>query len=105
MSVENLGPVRELPFSVDFDGCLAESVWPDRGIGPRIERNVEKLGEIIVAGYEIAVHTARPWSDYNALQEWLVENEIPYNAIICGKFLAERYIDDKAINSEERSWL
>jgi len=92
-------------YSVDFDGVIAESVWPDRGIGPAIEENIQKLTEIHKAGFKIVVHTARPWSDYPVIEDWLVKRGIPFRAIVCGKLLAHRYVDDRAINSKESSWL
>lgn len=99
------GEVLVLPYSIDFDGCLAESVYPELGTGPAIEENIQKLNEVHEAGHAITIHTARSWSDYGKLERWLAEHEIPYNAIICGKYLAEKYIDDKAINSTKESWL
>lgn len=100
-----MNEVRILPYSIDFDGVLAESIYPEPGIGPVITKNLVKLHQVAEAGHEIAVHTARAWSDYSQLERWLAEHEIPFNAIICGKFLAERYVDDRAINSNEEGWL
>lgn len=105
MSSAEFGDVLDLPYSVDFDGVLAESIWPDRGIGPAIPENIDKLMEVVEAGHDIVIHTARPWSDQKRLEAWCELHEIPYKAVICGKFLAERYIDDKAINSIKESWL
>lgn len=103
---EYTGHIENLRWaSVDFDGVLSESVWPDRGIGDPIEKNIKKLGELVVAGFEPVIHTARPWSDYEDLAAWLAHHEIPYHAMVCGKLLAAKYIDDKAINSEKDSWL
>lgn len=92
-------------YAVDFDGVLAEQIWPEPGIGPVIERNIPKLEDVRRAGREIIIHSARHWADYPALEAWLKANRIPYDAIVLGKLIARRYVDDKAINSEESSWL
>ena len=94
-----------LPYSIDFDGCLAKSVWPDPGEGPPIEANLAKLNEVREAGHNISIHTARPWSDYAKLERWLSAHKVPYDAIICGKYLAMKYVDDRALDSESPSWL
>ena len=91
--------------AVDLDGCLAESVWPDRGIGQPIERNIIKLLEVDKAGYKIIIHTARPWSDYALIENWLNKYHLPFRRIVPGKILAMKYVDDRALNSESESWL
>ena len=51
-------------------------------------------------GYKVVIHTARHWEHYKYIEEWLNEHDIPYKSIICGKLLAHRYIDDKAIPAD-----
>lgn len=99
------GEILKLPYAVDFDGCLAESVYPDLGMGGPIDDNLAKLNEVAGVGHEITIHTSRPWYDYAKLERWLKANGVPFNGIICGKYLALRYVDDKSINSQEDSWL
>lgn len=96
---------EDLPFGIDFDGVLAASIWPHRGIGKPLLYNHDKLRALDRAGYKVVIHTARPWSDYDTLVSWLQLYDLPFTAVVCGKFLARKYIDDKAINSEEASWL
>ena len=91
--------------SIDLDGCLAESVWPELGIGEPIDRNVEQLIEVYKAGYNIMIHTSRHWGDYAMIEKWLDIHNIPYKMIVCGKPLVHRYFDDKAVNSAEESWI
>jgi hypothetical protein len=92
-------------YAVDFDDTLAEQIWPEPGCGEPIEDNLAKLSQIHKAGHEIIIHTARPWGDYKQLERWLREHEVPYSGIVLGKLNARRYIDDKAINADEESWL
>lgn len=98
------GDIR-LPYAIDMDETLAKSVWPKRGIGAPIKKNLVKVREIAAAGHLIAIHTSRPWSDYPLVEDWLRKHDIPFDQIICGKFLACKYIDDKNVSVEEESWL
>jgi hypothetical protein len=95
--------------AVDLDGCLAEPLWtpgnPTREIGQPILRNVEKARELAEHGFKIIIHTARPWTDYEAIEQWLNHWNIPWRRIQCGKVLAAIYVDDRGRNSEEDSWL
>ena len=83
--------------AVDFDGTLATSIWPDRGIGQPMEGNILKLIDL-ASEYDIVIYTARPWSDEKRLKKWLDAHEIPYKQIICGKYLALAYLDDRNIH-------
>lgn len=85
--------------AVDFDGTIA-SKEPDFSIGQPIEENIIKLRECADMGYEIVIHTARHWEDYSALEKWLNKHDIPFKSIVCGKILAYRYIDDRAIQAD-----
>lgn len=93
-------------YAIDFDNTLAMNTGePDFAIGKPIHQNLNKLKEVHEAGYKIIIHTARHWEDYRAIEEWLDKHQVPYKAIVCGKILAHRYVDDKNINAFERSWL
>lgn len=94
-----------LPYAIDFDSTLAETVWPESGIGAPIEKNIFKLREVVAAGYDVVIHTSRPWGDQQLIEDWCDAHDIPYKAVICGKFLGVKYVDDKGINSEAPSWL
>lgn len=103
-------PLDELKWAaVDFDGTLAESSWsaenPTHEPGEPIWRNVAKLDELHAGGYKIVIHTARAWADYTVIEEWLHLHGIPADRIICGKLLAHVYIDDRAVNATEGSWI
>lgn len=87
--------------AVDLDLTLANSSGaPDYELLAPIEDNVRKLRECSELGYKIIIHTSRHWEHYKYIEEWLNDYEIPYKAIICGKLLAHRYIDDKAIPAD-----
>lgn len=92
-------------YAVDLDGCIAKQVWPATHIGDPITENVAKLRAVHREGYKIVIHTSRGWEYYRKIEEWLKDNRIPFKAIVCGKLLVHRYVDDKGINSEAASWL
>jgi len=94
--------------AVDFDGTLAESVWsperPGPDIGDPIHYNLDQVEELSAKGWKIVIHTARGWEHYEAIEAWLQEWTVPYDKIVCGKLLAHRYIDDKAIRAQSINW-
>jgi hypothetical protein len=93
---------------VDLDGTLAEPLWtpenPTSEIGNPIWRNVEKVRDLAAAGYKIIIHTSRAWTDYEAIEAWCNWVQIPIKEIQCGKPLYAAYIDDRAINADDRDW-
>jgi len=96
-------------YAIDLDKTLAEGKWspnnPTFEIGEPMWDNIRKAREVEAAGYKIIIHTSRPWSDYENIEGWLNHYNVPYRRIVCGKLLAIRYVDDKAINADEASWL
>lgn len=117
-AVDNWGKEKFVPkplrdkliwVGVDLDGTLAEPLWtpdnPTSEIGDPIPESMEKVQELVSAGYKIIVHTSRPWTDYQIIEQWLNHYEIPFKEIQCGKPLYAAYIDDRAINATESSWL
>lgn len=107
---EDPGPRAKLLWiGVDLDGTLAQPIWtpenPTSEIGDPIWENVEKLRQAVKAGYKPIIHTARPWTDYERIEGWLNHYSIPYKEIQCGKPLYAAYIDDRAINADDESWV
>ena len=92
--------------AVDFDGTLAEKTPPPWPLGAPIWVNIGKCNELYDHGWKIIIHTARPWSDYEAIEAWLCYVGVPFSRIVCGKLLAHRYIDDRNGPSvDAESWL
>lgn len=94
--------------AVDLDGTLAHPLWtpgdPTTAIGSPIWANVTKLRRASAAGYKIVVHTSRPWTDYEAIEAWLIHYGLPWDKILPGKILAALYIDDRGRHSDAESW-
>lgn len=89
---------------VDLDGTIAESIWPDPGIGPPIGHNLVKLREADRRGYKIVIHSSRPWSDYEMVELWLWNYKVPFKYIQLGKPLYAAYIDDRNILPGASQW-
>lgn len=84
-------------FSCDLDGTLAESIWPEEGIGAPILGAKEAMIELAKQGFKLMVYTSRHWDDYQNIEDWLNDNGIPFKRIVCGKPLVRFHIDDKNI--------
>jgi hypothetical protein len=91
--------------AIDFDGTLFQSVWPDRGIGKPIFSAFCKLEEVIQEGWEPVIYTARSWTDYEAIKAAMEDQGYYDIRIICGKLLAVKYVDDRALVAEAISWM
>lgn len=93
---------------VDLDGTLAEAVWtpesPGREIGRPLWHNVEKVKQLVEMGYKIWIWTARPDTDYELIEQWLLYWEIPFHGIRTGKPLFVAVFDDRAYHSET-NWI
>ena len=88
---------------IDFDHTICRnSGYPDFIPTEPIENVKSSLQEIKNLGFKIHIYTARPWSDYVTIEKWLLDNEIPFNQIHCGKLLTRVLIDDRAIRF--RNW-
>jgi len=83
--------------AVDFDHTLVDDDYNLDEATP-VPENIKLIQELHKKGKKIIIYTARHWDQYPLIEEWLDNNEIPYKAIVCGKLLAENYIDDRAIN-------
>lgn len=83
---------------VDFDKTLAHSSgFPDFEIKEPLEGAIEAMEELHRRGWKITIFTARPWSDYQKVEDWCIEHKLPTRRIICGKPLFKYLIDDRNI--------
>lgn len=85
----------------DLDGTLVDTKEEnnfDLLIAPIIKKNVKILRSSAKSGRSIFIYTSRHWADYREIKHWLKKHRIPFKAIICGKPMGRKYIDDKAIN-------
>jgi hydroxymethylpyrimidine pyrophosphatase-like HAD family hydrolase len=82
----------------DLDNTICNnSGFPDFIPTQVITGTKKALREITDRGYKVIIFTARPYSDYQLIEQFLDDNDLEYRRIICGKPLAKYMIDDKAI--------
>lgn len=86
---------------VDFDKTIC---YNDEHFNPLepIEGAKEALEELQAQGFKIIIYTARSWSEYQLVENWLINFDIPFRRIVCGKPLGRYIIDDK--NIEFKDW-
>jgi hypothetical protein len=94
-------PIEGLPIvAIDFDGVLAENIWPDPAIGRPIKSGIAMVLHYAEQGNEVLVYTARPESHKPRILKWLemvgLHNDV-YD-VICGKIKAGLMVDDRCWN-------
>jgi hypothetical protein len=83
---------------IDFDEVLCNnSGYPNFIPTTPIEGGKEACEKLLSMGLKPVVYTARNWSEYNIVEQWLAEWKIPVKKIICGKPLFKCVIDDRNI--------
>lgn len=84
-------------YGIDFDGTL---VYDKENLDEAtpVPENIELVRDLHKRGKKIIIYTARHWDQHPLIKRWLKENNVPFKMIVCGKLLAESYIDDRAIN-------
>lgn len=83
---------------VDLDETVATNFGPPTYVlGLPIEGAREAIKKLAKKGWKITIYTARPWADYQEIEDWLDTNKIPHRRIICGKPLGRWIVDDKNI--------
>ena len=83
---------------VDLDATIAESHLPEFILEKPFPGAKEALDKLVLDGWKIVIYTARPWSEYSVIEEWLKEYDIPVSRIICGKLFCKYFIDDRNIS-------
>ena len=92
---------------IDLDGTIAEynGQYKFNEIGAPIMPVIRKIQNLHAAGYKLFIQTTRSWAEYDAVKDWLDNNNIPYEQIIMGgKPIAYAYLDDRAVNPTVPGW-
>lgn len=83
---------------IDWDDTVASnSGFPDFIPGEPLPGAVKALNKLNEMGYKITIFTARPWVDYQNIENYCEHYGIPVRRIICGKPLFKCIIDDKNV--------
>lgn len=88
------GTINQIVF--DLDGTIAEANWPTRRtVGKPIAKGVAMLKHYAEQGFSICIYTARPAVDEPAIWQWVFDNELPVDKVVCDKPSGALYVDDK----------
>lgn len=88
---------------IDLDGTIcSEEKQFSRALAKIKDGAKESLEKLRDKGYKIIIYSARTWAEYEMTENWLKENNVPYDQIILGKPQGDYWIDDRAIRF--RSW-
>lgn len=82
---------------IDFDGTIAYSEYPTFEIKDPLPGTIEALHKLHADGWKLTIYTARPWVDYQKIEDWCNQHNLPIRRIICGKPLFKYMIDDRNI--------
>lgn len=90
--------MKNLTIAIDLDGtiCTEERTF-DRPLAEPLSGAIESIRGLHEAGHTIIVWTARGWEQYKITHKWLVDNKIPFHALLMGKPIVDIWIDDRAI--------
>ncbi|MHA1342877.1 MAG: hypothetical protein ACTSQG_02750 [Promethearchaeota archaeon] len=50
-------------------------------------------------GCKLIICSSRWWGDYNKIKQWLDKVNFPYDGIVLGRFKADVYFCDRAVNA------
>lgn len=97
--IPNWRPLENvLDIGIDFDNTISNtSGAPDYQPGVPLDGVRESMLKLKNLGYNIVIHTARPWADKHNISEYCDWWGLPVDDIICGKPLFRCMIDDKGI--------
>lgn len=92
-------PIKGLPVLVDFDGVLAENIWPSPELGHLRQQGADIVNYYYYKGYGVYVFTARPADHKPLIKEWLRRHLLDRKVydVICDK-PAGFLIDDRCWN-------
>jgi len=83
---------------LDLDDTLATNAGsPDYELGEPTKGAKEFVERIVADGLKPIIYTARGWTQYNVIEDWLNLHKIPFRRIICGKPLFVAIVDDKNV--------
>ena len=86
---------------LDLDGVICKAEFYQNNPDYSKRRKEEGIEEVISylreKNMEVIIYTSRWEEDREVTEEWLKKNGIDYDKLICGKPLADVYVDDKAV--------
>lgn len=90
---------------IDLDGTICtehnprgkiEDIYEKRKNAVLIDGALESLKKFKENGYYIIIYTGRNKTWYKNTEEWLINNNVPFDELICGKPVFDAYIGNEA---------
>lgn len=110
MNKEKLNEVLNNPkgklIAIDLDGTICGGEFWGDGVPTAIPSMVGFIWSLYKKGAHIIIYTARQPRYYPQTHAWLLANEVPFHGIVMNmKPGADLYIDDKALNTDDISFI
>lgn len=95
--------------AVDLDntifGFKPNSVYKTKqkmvNCGYPVKKNIKVLKELKKKyKCKLVIYSSRWWGDYNEVKTWLDKIKFPYDDIVLGRFKADVYFCDRAVNAK-----
>lgn len=84
---------------VDMDGVLcSEMPTFERSLAEPLPGAAAGLLALKGSGYRVVIYTARGWQEYDMTYRWLKNHDMVFDVLMCGKPIADLWIDDRAIS-------
>lgn len=103
--------ISDIPVvAVDLDGTLIKKLpakyYKDNPqyitgvpVVGKVNKEVKRVvNDLYKEGADIVIYTARHWKDYYVIKDWLYENYVRFDRIVCGKFDYTILIDDRTVS-------
>lgn len=85
---------------LDIDGTICQEMPTfEKVLAPPIPGALEFVNKLYDEGNTIIFFTARGWEQYKLTEFWLQNLGFKYHLLICGKPIADVFIDDKSFKS------
>jgi hydroxymethylpyrimidine pyrophosphatase-like HAD family hydrolase len=83
---------------IDLDGvvCTEEQTF-ERSLAKPLPGCREAMAALAAAGHTLVIFSSRSWSELRMTKQWLEDHQIVYHGIHLGKPVADKVIDDRAI--------
>ena len=83
-------------YGIDFDDTLVHNTgYPYFTPTEPIKGAREAMLKFHEMGKKVVIYTARGWADHKMIKHYLIDHDIYFDDIICGKPLFEKVYDDR----------
>jgi len=89
-------------YCIDVDGTICdERKTFEKSLAEPKQDIINIVNKLYSAGNRIIIYTARGWGEYSMTERWLEDNGVKYHQLLCGKPIADVFLDDRAVNVKD----